>query len=985
MTTTLAGQPGIQNPVDIGERRKALDIAHSVLVQAPAGYGKTTLLTERFLGLLSQVDDPRQIVAITFTTAAAAEMRHRILDALAKAAKGEAGVSPLAEAALQHAQAKKWDLLNQPAMLRISTVDSFCRELALQQPLLSGLGGGLSVSDLPEELYLAAARRALAELDNGSAEVQQAIADLLRWRDCAWYGIETLLVGMLAKRDRWMQWFVFDSNSDESVLRASLERPFLRAAADALNAISPLLTPQYWTELQNLGRFASANLNGGRFSGLANCGFFPGGQFHPNDAATIAEALAAYLDIAEMFTTKTGQPRATVTKSEGFPADHKDEKKRFSVMADALNQANFIGPLARVAALPPLHFEDADWRIIRASFILLRQAVGHLKSVFAEVGKVDFTEISQIALQAIFAEEGAAGEGVFGISEEIHHLLVDEFQDTSRRQHLLLAGLISHWQEQTGRTCFVVGDPLQSIYFFRDADAELFPRVQNCGLEMPDGSSLPFMPAKLTANFRTVPALVDELNDFFAKVFAHDDGSSIAYTPAVPARTCAAGAGGASFCNLHLEFVQSAAPFKPRTAEMAEASERAAGEQTAQIVELIRAKQPEIDEASKAHKKYRVAILARAHKALIPLAAALRKAEIPFRALDLEPLANRPEVQDALGLTRALLNAEDRVAWLGILRGPWCGLTLEEIHILTSADDPGLLFQPVHKLAEVRLALLSVESQKSVRRVLDSVAAASYLRATQPSQALGAWVESVWLLLGGDACVDAQARANLDLLWSVLDSLPSGDQDLLGPALDSALGKLTAQPDPNASSNCGVQLMTIHKAKGLEFEVVIIPELQASTAGHNSEMLSWVERGLGEPDESGDLTEFLIAPFQTKGAKGGATKVWVDRVYRDRERQEMRRLLYVAATRATDELHLFARPEYRVKEDDGSRTLATPTDSLLGTAWPAVEAEVQAQFALDQASPVAPAATTAPAGEPPTILHRLPETCWQSGARTRRP
>jgi ATP-dependent exoDNAse (exonuclease V) beta subunit len=278
-----------------------------------------------------------------------------------------------------------------------------------------------------------------------------------------------------------------------------------------------------------------------------------------------------------------------------------------------------------------------------------------------------------------------------------------------------------------------------------------------------------------------------------------------------------------------------------------------------------------------------------------------------------------------------------------------------------------------------------VESQKSVRRVLDSVAAASYLRATQPSQALGAWVESVWLLLGGDACVDAQARANLDLLWSVLDSLPSGDQDLLGPALDSALGKLTAQPDPNASSNCGVQLMTIHKAKGLEFEVVIIPELQASTAGHNSEMLSWVERGLGEPDESGDLTEFLIAPFQTKGAKGGATKVWVDRVYRDRERQEMRRLLYVAATRATDELHLFARPEYRVKEDDGSRTLATPTDSLLGTAWPAVEAEVQAQFALDQASPVAPAATTAPAGEPPTILHRLPETCWQSGARTRRP
>jgi hypothetical protein len=80
----FADDTGIFEPRDIGERRKALDIAHSVLVQAPAGYGKTTLLTERFLGLLSQVDDPRQIVAITFTTAAAAEMRHRILDLTAR-------------------------------------------------------------------------------------------------------------------------------------------------------------------------------------------------------------------------------------------------------------------------------------------------------------------------------------------------------------------------------------------------------------------------------------------------------------------------------------------------------------------------------------------------------------------------------------------------------------------------------------------------------------------------------------------------------------------------------------------------------------------------------------------------------------------------------------------------------------------------------------------------------------------------------------
>ena len=90
-------------------------------------------------------------------------------------------------------------------------------------------------------------------------------------------------------------------------------------------------------------------------------------------------------------------------------------------------------------------------------------------------------------------------------------------------------------------------------------------------------------------------------------------------------------------------------------------------------------------------------------------------------------------------------------------------------------------------------------------------------------------MRNVWQLLGGEQCVDDTARVNLELLWRSLDKLPNGEQDLLGPALDAALSKLTAQPDPAASSECGVQLMTIHKSKGLEFEVVILPELQAGS------------------------------------------------------------------------------------------------------------------------------------------------------------
>jgi ATP-dependent exoDNAse (exonuclease V) beta subunit len=204
----------------------------------------------------------------------------------------------------------------------------------------------------------------------------------------------------------------------------------------------------------------------------------------------------------------------------------------------------------------------------------------------------------------------------------------------------------------------------------------------------------------------------------------------------------------------------------------------------------------------------------------------------------------------------------------------------------------------------------------------------------------------VWRLLGGEECVDATGRANLDLLWQSLDKLPNGEQDLLGPALDAALDKLKAQPDPAAGSECSVQLMTIHKSKGLEFEVVILPELQAGSRKGQHKMLSWLERGLPadqRPDNSDDVTEFLVAPLQSKGSERSSAKAWVDRVYAERESQEMRRLLYVAATRARDELHLFARPKCKL-EKSGELTLPIPTGTLLATAWPGLQQEIHRRF-----------------------------------------
>lgn len=964
MSSTIARVVARDLPPDQAARVQALNAAQSVLVQAPAGSGKTDLLTRRFLRLLGEVNEPGQIVAITFTKAAAAEMRHRILTELEKAAErsdaddgadlDEFSMEMLAARALERSRALQWNLTELSAQLRITTIDAFCRELAVQQPLLSQLGGGIDIYAQPTELYRRAARRTLEQIDAAEPELRSAIERLLLWRDNGWQEMESLLVAMLAQRDRWMQDFVLEHAQDWERLRERLEQPFARAVVGKILELSALLdqTPRARAEALELARFACEQSAGALHRELAEMAEFPAGPFE--DAEQLEDAREACCCLAGLLLTKDGGFRQRIDKTLGFPADRKAEKARLAkLIADLSQIPGLEKALGAIGNLPPARYTEEDWLIVRACFALLRRAAAELKVVFAELGAVDYAEVAQIALNVLRGEDGGPSDAAMAVADGIRHLLVDEFQDTSRRQHQLLVRLIAAWPEREGRTCFVVGDPMQSIYFFRDADAELFPRVRDNGLEMLGDEPFSFHTVGLTANFRTAPGLVGELNEVFENVFAGDDESGVAFAPSVAARDGRQKNGPQLIAdeepliNLHLDFVPQNSMGSGGVAGddlgLADEREAAQAAQVAEIVALIRSHWPRIATARAAGRKDRIAVLGRARKALAPVAAALREADIPFAAVDLEKLNERPEVLDALALARALLNPHDRVAWLGILRAPWCGLSIADLHLLVSADDAELLARPIPDLLVEREALISVEGRAAVKRVIRAMQAAELLRAAQPGAALGTWIEQVWLRLGGGACVDAAARANLDLLWRCLDDLREGEQGILGSALDAVLEGLTALPDPEAESQWGVQLMTIHKAKGLEFEVVIVPELQAGAGRGRGDLLAWMERGLAEADESGEVTEFLVAPIQPKSEDRGKAKAWVDRIRRDREEQELRRLLYVAMTRAREELHLFARPTYK-SNASGAFELLEPKDSLLAAAWPALETKVRGQF-----------------------------------------
>ena len=194
---------------DSAVRARALDPAESFIVQAPAGSGKTSLLVQRFLVLLSRVEQPEAIAAITFTRKAAAEMRARIVGALAQAAAGEAGASrheqttlEAAHAALQRDREAGWDLRSNPARLRIQTIDSLCAGIVQRMPWMARTGGMPAIAEDARELYREAARHTLGHL-TGSGRPGQAVERLLLHLDNHYRSLAAMFEDLLPKRDQW--------------------------------------------------------------------------------------------------------------------------------------------------------------------------------------------------------------------------------------------------------------------------------------------------------------------------------------------------------------------------------------------------------------------------------------------------------------------------------------------------------------------------------------------------------------------------------------------------------------------------------------------------------------------------------------------------------------------------------------------------------------------------------------------------------------
>ncbi len=859
---------------DAAIRERALDRRASYIVQAPAGSGKTGLLIQRFLTLLGAADEPEEVLAITFTRRAAAEMRQRIRTALEGAAAGAAEddtyaarTREFAQAALERSRARGWGLIDNPRRIRVRTIDSLCEELIRDHSPPDGPGGWRRTVHDAEEHYRVAVERLICREGEGLERV-------LRHLDNDLPKLEQHLVAMLARRDQWLPPL---RRLGPGERRARLEAALGAAVTAELGRAAERFPATLAREILPLARYAGANLARSEpdscVAALVELVALP---------PAVPEGLRAWRGLAELLVTGNETWRKQVNIGCGFPpgagAERAEAQARKAEITQLIAQVagdpendGLREALALVRSLPDPCYTEEQWLLIADLLRLMHEGVAELELVFREREEADHPAAALGALRVL--EEGRAGHGV-------RHLLVDEFQDTSSIQIALIEALFTGSDGSDGRTLFLVGDPMQSIYGFREAEVGHFLAAFRGRL-----GSVRLTSLRLESNFRSDPVIVDAVNRIFAAGFpeADIDRGAVSYAPFAAAPKEKREGGAAYGCRGF-----------------------ATADQTVEAEQVL----AQVREAQAAGTR-EIAILVRNRTHAPVVLRLLREAGLAVRAVEFEPLAARPVVRDLRALVLALLEPADRAAWLTILRATWCGLELCDLAAI-AAEPVELISEALR--TEAVLSALTPDGRTRAERV---AAALEDARRERERGSLRRSVAALWGELRGPAAADAIARADAETFLDLLSELEERGEPPSIERLDRRLERLYGRA---AQDSGAVQVMTIHGAKGLEFDCVIVAGMGRFAKADAARLVFWQER----LRPSGEV-DLLLGPIRSSHGKAkDPIYELLARYDRERTRNERGRLLYVACTRARRRLHLFGHVGLRAgrPEPDSRSPLA---------------------------------------------------------------
>jgi len=806
---------------DDNTRKFALDPEKSFIVQSPAGSGKTELLVQRFLRLLSIVSRPEEILCITFTRKAALQMRTRVIKALRDSqdltltpeSLHEKKTIELARAAIAKSSNMNWGIIENPSRLKIQTIDSFCGFLTHNMPFLSRLGDQMEIDENPQFLYREAARR-LIEMVDDEDKHGDAVRKVLTHMDNNPQRLEALIISMLERRDQWMEYAL----KEGKVHRHMLEEGLQDSITGHLTKLLQSLPLGMVSALSEVAPFAARNVAGtSKIALLKDIYDLP---------SPIPEDLPRWQAIAELLLTNDAQLRSPggINKKIGFPADKKEpyitmKKTMQSLVENLAPRQDVIDLLGKTRVLPEPGYRDDQWDILNALLHILKLAASHLYAIFKENTTVDFIELARGALDALGSDE-APTDLLLRLDYLIKHILVDEFQDTSYTQIKLLEKLTSGWSPGDGRTLFLVGDPMQSIYRFRKAQVGLFIHAKDYGI-----NNITLNPLFLSSNFRSQKGIVEWINSSFKDIFpAHDDAAAgaVSYTP--------------------MEATVESDTRKPVVVHpYISRDDDRESEDVVKTVKLCMDR----------YKDETIAILVRAKTHLPLILKKLRGANIRYRAKEIEELGQRPVVQELFALTRALSHLGDRVAWLAILRARWCGLYLDDLYQLCHDPKDRTIIELLHDRNHIDK--LSKDAKDRLERAIPIIDKALE---NLSRRHLRDQVRRCWIALGGPACITDEDLYDAEVFFSLLDSIDAGGMITSVDALYNILTDLYASPDPYAPET--IEIMTVHKAKGLEFDTVILPGLGKKPRKDEDPLVRWIEH----PDY-----KVLLAPIEERVQK----------------------------------------------------------------------------------------------------------------------
>jgi ATP-dependent helicase/nuclease subunit A len=865
-----------------------------ISVTAGPGAGKTTVLVERYLHILREKKPASidQIVAITFTNRAANEMRERLRKALDGLLRNASGA--------ERARWMRYKRTLDGAV--ITTIHGFCMRLLREFPVEAGLDPQFMLLDEHRAATLLA------------AAVEESLSEALGRRD---ESVSRLTAGIgrpLLATALWEmylrvrgQGLSFDEILKQTAASHSAKQDY-EALCDELDQLMPALISFRGLTPQANEKRAAAQIGWSDLSEILRA-----------DDVSLSDYCGAIVEFREAARPKAQGKIAELVKQidELFWGESKE--KCFG-------------------RLPQMRFDLLARDYATALVNLLKNIDRRFTAKKQELSALDFDDLQLRTLDLLRRPEvlqRAAGRYKF--------FLVDEFQDTNGLQRDLLEALVL---KGGGRAnLFIVGDRKQSIYGFRGADVDVFGRTTEA-LVATGGELVP-----LPLNFRSQPQLINFFNHLFARFFRPSDEidkaelSELGYVEHEISEAKREPRDAPPLVELMIDtLVGDDDPKWKQTAR-----ERDAKQLVQRIISLTAttsggtsaaSKRSGVDERSGGESfEYRdIALLFRAMTDVPVYEAEFRRAGIPFQTVLGKGFYEREEICDLIQLCRFLDNRTDELALAAVLRSPLCGIsdnTLLALRLGPRAGEtspgetpqprkhPRPLFYALRKQQEIDF--IDEDERQALDRAFSLLTSLIERRHRYPIGDLLRFAveESAYTTVIAATYDGAQRLANIEKLFNLAQRFERSGAHLIRDFVKyvhdfEAIGSRESEGQLDDSANA-VKLMTIHQAKGLEFPVVIIPDLHRLRPSWEGYFLLDRHRGLTlkVPNGRGQMVSGRTFTLFSERAQG-------------RENFESMRLLYVAATRAQDRLILSGATRE-------IRKLAKGDDSWLQLIWQALE------------------------------------------------